>query len=204
MMNKSFSNIFQKTLGEHGKYVWVNGVINGGENVLKDQWEDNEPKPRNGRGAAIMASSSHNKWSTRKFDQQLSFVCEKPQGSFCQFGLQLKKGHCYDFWVDPNIDKIPWEVASKTCDDYGLQMIVEEDRITDDFITKQLYKSGIFSQGNELNGMWLGYKGRYLYNNISRLSDFVKCIVDFDHKNLQNVSFASRNQRTIEHISKCS
>ena len=49
----------------------MNGIANGGENVVSNKWEKDEPADREGLGAAMMASSSHDKWSTRNFDESL-------------------------------------------------------------------------------------------------------------------------------------
>ena len=139
------------------KYFWVNGVVNGGENVVADVWESEEPQERHGKGAAIMASASKNMWSTRDFDQSLSFVCEKGVGDYCLFGLVQHAGSCYDFYLNPDIENVPWEVAQKTCTDSGMNMITEEDKKQDDWITQHLYQTGIFTSPSSINGMWLGY-----------------------------------------------
>lgn len=144
--------------GTEDKYVWVNGIANGGENVINDRWEDQEPKSRGGKGAAIMASSSHDKWSTRDYDgETLSFVCEKPLGDFCLFDMIDHQKFCYDFNFDPNVPKTPWTNARDGCGNLGLQMITVNTHGLDNWITKTLYNSGLFSTPSSLNGMWIGY-----------------------------------------------
>ena len=80
---------------------------------------------------------------------------------YCLFNMVDHAGSCYDFYINPNIENTPWPVARKACEDSGLQMITEKDKNEDDWITKHLYKTGIFTTPATINGMWLGYSGNF-------------------------------------------
>ncbi len=112
----------------------------------------------------MMASSSHDKWSTRKIDQKLAFVCERPVGDFCLFDMLAHDSHCYDFNFDPEVSRTAWSVSRDACTAIGLQIITIDKHGIDDWITNQLYNSGLFSQPSTLNGMWLGYQGTYFHS----------------------------------------
>ena len=73
-------------------------------------------------------------------------------------------GQCYDFIIDPNINNVPWSLTRDACANAGLDMITEGGHGFDNWITKYLYNTGIFSYPNTVNGMWIGYYGNYLSN----------------------------------------
>ena len=73
-------------------------------------------------------------------------------------------GQCYDFIIDPNINNVPWSLTRDACANAGLDMITEGGHGFDNWITKYLYNTGIFSYPNSVNGMWIGYYGNYLSN----------------------------------------
>lgn len=74
---------------------------------------------------------------------------------------------CYDFSIDPNVENMAWSVAKDGCEKSGLQMITVANHALDNWITKYLYDTGIFSvPSSQVNGMWLGYRGMKRQSNI--------------------------------------
>ena len=69
---------------------------------------------------------------------------------------------CYDFLLDPNVNNVPWGITRDNCKNIGLQMITEAGHGFDNWLTKYLYDTGIFSYPNTVNGMWIGYYGKGL------------------------------------------
>ena len=83
---------------------------------------------------------------------------------FCLFDMVEHGGQCYDFIIDPNVNNVPWSITRDACANAGLDMITEGGHGFDNWITKYLYNTGIFSYPNTVNGMWIGYYGNYLSN----------------------------------------
>ena len=105
-----------------------------------------------------MSKSGNGQWSTRKFDETLSFVCERPTGDFCLFDMVQHSNFCYDFDLDQQSSP-GWTLARDACSASGLQIITIPNQNIDNWITKYLYKTGIFTYPSVTNGMWIGYYG---------------------------------------------
>ena len=111
----------------------------------------------------IMKQSRQHQWANTQFewlDKKLLFVIS----DFCLFDMVEHGGQCYDFIIDPNVNNVPWSITRDACANAGLDMITEGGHGFDNWITKYLYNTGIFSYPNTVNGMWIGYYGNYLSN----------------------------------------
>ena len=96
---------------------------------------------------------------------------------FCLFDMVEHGNRCYDFIIDPNVNNVPWSITRDACANAGLDMITEGGHGFDNWITKYLYNTGIFSYPNTVNGMWIGYYGNYLSN-----TSFFSCQIDWCNK----------------------
>ena len=111
----------------------------------------------------IMKQSCQQQWAKTQFewlDKKLLFVIS----DFCLFDMVEHGGQCYDFIIDPNVNNVAWSITRDACANAGLDMITEGGHGFDNWITKYLYNTGIFSYPNSVNGMWIGYYGNYLSN----------------------------------------
>ena len=98
-------------------------------------------------------------WQTRDKMEKLGFVCEKKINDFCIFDMAEFGSYCLDFRLDGRFDLHSWGGARQDCNKYGMTMLQIGGESKDEFINQKLVESGLFSEGGDALGIWIGAQG---------------------------------------------
>ena len=87
------------------------------------------------------------------------FLAERLTATIEDFDMEEFGSYCLDFRLDGRYDLHSWGGARQDCNKYGMTMLQIGGETKDEFINQKLVESGLFSQGGDAFGIWIGAQG---------------------------------------------